>query len=124
MGALVRVFPEPVAGTRMRNAIVFSVLAASLLAFPAEAACSSCCPSEPQRELAFGSASCCGDQCEPTLERAPADPVPAASYRSDLGPTAATVSPVPPPERVAAALAAAAFDLPPPPLLRPSPLRL
>src|SRR5262249_43660419 len=102
------------------------VLAAALLSGPAEAACSSCCPSESERELALGSENCCGDNCAPILERAPADSIPAGGYRSLAAPVAVTVAAasIPLPEFGAAPPAAAAFALPPPPQPRPSPLRL
>src|SRR5580765_6111356 len=126
MGTGAAALRASVAEGRMRKGIALAVLAAALLAGPAEAACSSCCPSEAQRELALGSESCCGDNCAPILERAPADSVPAGGHRSWPGPIAAAVAvaPIPLPEPSAASTAAAAFDLPPPLLLRPSQLRL
>ena len=110
----------------MRKGIALAVLGAALLAGPAEAACSSCCPSQGQRELALGSESCCGDECAPILERAPADAVPAGFHHSCTTPDAVAVaaSPIPIPRLSAFSVATAAFDLPPPEQPRPSPLRL
>jgi hypothetical protein len=125
MGTGAAALRASVAEGRMRKGISLAVLAAALLAGPAEAACSSCCPSEAQRELALGTENCCGDECAPILERAPADSVPAGGHRSWPGPIAAVaVAPIPLPEPSAVSTAAAAFDLPPPLLLRPSQLRL
>src|ERR1700758_2435426 len=112
MGAAASALPASVTARRIRRGIGLSVLAAVLLAGPAEAACSSCCPSEPQRELALGAMDCCGNQCAPSLERAPADSVPAGAYRSCPAPVSIAVAgaEVSRPSRISGAPAAAAFD--------------
>jgi hypothetical protein len=126
MGAAAPLLAASVTTGRIRRGIALSVLLAALLAGPAGAACSSCCLSEPPRELALGSESCCGDNCAPILERAPADSIPAGLLRGCAAPTAvsAAAAPVLLPEFRSVSPSPAAFDLPPPPLLRLSPLRL
>src|SRR5262245_15679201 len=126
MGAAAPVLRPTVIANRTRRGVALSLLAAAMLAGPVQAACSSCCPPEPQRELAVGPMDCCGDQCAPSLERAPADSVPAGSYRSCPASTsiAFAAATIPLPGRVSDAPAAASFALPPPPLPAPSPPRL
>jgi hypothetical protein len=101
-------------GVRNQRLVCLVALVFALLAGPVEAACSSCCPTLPERTLGIGPAGCCADQCGVTIERADADRAAVNVPRACLDSAAVdAVVTSPLVDGQPAALAPAAFDLSP-----------
>lgn len=122
MGSVKTRFSAPMIG----RSVVLLFFALGLLAGPASAECSSCCPSPAERTVEIGSLGCCGGPCGVTLERPDSDRAATSVQKNSVDISTTSVVELPLSDALRAGdLTLSAFDLPPPSSYStPSPLRL